>query len=254
MKLATTALAAALLALALASCGGETGGETAAADPASLEGPSWILDGGIDVEGWQQAAPGISFAKARVSGSNGCNTFGGSFTTDGSSLELGELVATMKACPPPAAEVERAFTKQLEAASSWRVEGEQLVLEGGGGELRFRSASPEGSWRATAFLQGEAVKSPIPGTEITADIGSEGIQGSSGCNSYSASFEIDGSSISISPSGGTEIACSTPPGVMEQERAYLEALPRAAEWRLEAGNLMLLTAKGTIVATFEPVS
>jgi heat shock protein HslJ len=39
---------------------------------------------------------------------------------------------------------------------------------------------------------------------------------------------------------------------MEQEGAFLEALPKAAKFRLEGGNLVLLTAKGTILATLEP--
>lgn len=48
------------------------------------------------------------------------------------------------------------------------------------------------------------------------------------------------------------MACAGPRGVMEQEQAFLSALPRTAEFLVEAGNLTLLTAKGTIVATFEP--
>jgi heat shock protein HslJ len=37
---------------------------------------------------------------------------------------------------------------------------------------------------------------------------------------------------------------------MEQEQAYLSALPLAAEYRLEGEMLSLLTARGTIVATY----
>ena len=252
MKLATSALAAALLALALTACG--EGGDGSGHDPAALEASAWILSEGIDVDAWEQAAPSIGFDQGRVSGSNGCNSYGGSYETDGSSLSFGELAATMKACPPPADEVERAFMSQLEAASEWRTEDDELILGEGDGELRFRAASPEGSWRATSLLQGDAVTGPLAGTEITAEIGDGTISGSSGCNDYSGTFETEGSTVAIGPVGGTEMACTSPAGVMEQEQAYLEALPQAAGFSLEGGNLVLLTAQGTIVATFEPTS
>ena len=45
------------------------------------------------------------------------------------------------------------------------------------------------------------------------------------------------------------MACETPKGVMEQERAYLDALPAAAKYEVDGSNLTLLAADGTIVAT-----
>lgn len=252
MKLAITALAAALLAFALASCGGGEG--TTGADPAGLEGSAWVLSGGIDVAGWETAPPTVEFERGQVGGSTGCNSFGGSYETAGSSLKLGEISSTLKGCPPPTGNVERAFMEQLEVASEWRIEDGELVLAGDGSELRFRAASPAGSWRATSILQGDAVTSLLAGTEITAKISAGSIDGTSGCNNYRGSARTEGSSISIGQLSGTEMACSTPAGLMKQERAYLEALPRAAKFTVEAGGLVLLTAQGTIVATFEPES
>ena len=37
---------------------------------------------------------------------------------------------------------------------------------------------------------------------------------------------------------------------MEQETAYLEALPTAARYEVEGRSLRLLTAEGTIVASY----
>ena len=37
---------------------------------------------------------------------------------------------------------------------------------------------------------------------------------------------------------------------MEQERAYLDALPAAARYEVDGSNLTLLAADGTIVATY----
>ncbi len=250
MKLASTACAVALLTLALVRCGGE---DETATDPAALEGPAWTVSDGVAVPGWERVAPSISFDQGSFGGSNGCNSYGGSYETDGSSLRLSEIVSTTKGCPPPAAEVEQSFMADLEAASEWRVEDGELVLAGGQGALRFRAASPEGSWRATSILQGDAV-TLLAGAEVTADIADDTISGSSGCNTYSGEFSTEGSTISIGALGGTEMACVTPAGVMGQEEAFLNALPQAAEFRIENGGLVLLTAQGTIVATFEPAS
>lgn len=253
MKLASIVVTAAAL-LALAACGGdeETGvGEVA--DPAALEGTAWVLSGGIEVDGWQRAAPSVSFERGRIGGSSGCNQFGGIYEVSGSQLEVTELFSTLIGCRPPASDVEEEFMDTLEATPEWRLDGEELVLESDGGELRFRAASPEGSWRAISFLQGDGVSTLLPGTEVTAELAADGaLAGSAGCNSYGGSYKTRGSSISIGALYSTEMACTDPKGIMEQEQAFLSALPRAAEFELETGNLVLLTAKGTIVATFEP--
>jgi len=44
-----------------------------------------------------------------MSGSTGCNRCSGPYTVDGDTLELGAIVSTQMACPPPARAVETAF-------------------------------------------------------------------------------------------------------------------------------------------------
>ena len=60
--------------------------------------------------------------------------------------------------------------------AGWRIEGEELVLlDADDGELlRFEAGTPVGSWEATGFLRGDAVTSPIAGSEITATFSEEG--------------------------------------------------------------------------------
>jgi heat shock protein HslJ len=45
-------------------------------------------------------------------------------------------------------------------------------------------------------------------------------------------------------------ACPEPEGVMDQEAAYLAALPPAVSFRVEGGRLELLSAEGTAVVTY----
>ena len=79
---------------------------------------------------------------------------------------------------------------------------------------------------------GDELSSTLLGTEVTAEFGKDGkLTGSAGCN--------------------TEMACTGPQGVMEQEQAYLSALPRAVKYTVEGSRLSLLTAHDTFVATYE---
>jgi heat shock protein HslJ len=102
----------------------------------------------------------------------------------------------------------------------------------------------------TAFLQGDAVSSPLPGTELTARFASDGtLTGSAGCNTYRTMFETDQGGIEIAPPAATKKACAAPEGVMEQEAAFLAALPTADHYRVDGGSLALLTPDGTFVAS-----
>ena len=63
----------------------------------------------------------------RVSGSGGCNRFGGSFTLAADRLRLGALAATEMACPQGMAQ-EAAFFQQLSRVARHRIDGERLTL------------------------------------------------------------------------------------------------------------------------------
>lgn len=68
----------------------------------------------------------------RVSGSGGCNRFGGSFTVAAERLSLGALAATEMACPQGKAQ-EAAFFQQLGRVARHRIDGERLTLQDAGG-------------------------------------------------------------------------------------------------------------------------
>ena len=230
---------------AVIGCGEEDGGG-AAQGASAFEDIPWAL---VSPEG-----PSATFSEGKVSGSAGCNQFGGSYTQDGDALTIGQIVSTQMSCGAKADAMERAYLAELERVTRWSRDKDELTLAGTDDNtlLRFREASPLGAWTATSIRLPDAVSSPLPGTEITADFGDDGkLTGSSGCNTYSATYKTDGAKITISAAGGTEMACDAPEGVMEQEQAYLEALPLAASYRVEGTMLSLLKADGTYVATYE---
>ncbi|MGH3038493.1 MAG: META domain-containing protein, partial [Gaiellaceae bacterium] len=217
MRLVLAPLGALLVLGAAAACGED---EASPADPSALEGTPWVLASGVDVEGWEDVAPSATFADGMVTGSTGCNRFGGPYTVDGDSLELGEIAQTAMGCPPPADAVEREYNGALESVRVWRAEDDELVLlDGDGAELvRYRAATPVGTWEATSVIQADAVSSLIAGTEITATFAEDGtLSGSAGCNTYRTTYTTDRGGIEIAAPAATKKACAEPDGIMEQE-------------------------------------
>jgi heat shock protein HslJ len=87
---------------------------------------------------------------------------------------------------------------------------------------------------------------------VTATFGAGGaLTGSAGCNTYRATYTAGNGTIEISEPVATRKACADPDGVMEQEQAYLSALPSAAHYTVEGSTLSLLTAEGTYVAIYQ---
>jgi heat shock protein HslJ len=242
----------ALLGLLLSACG-DSGDENASAGPPPFEGIPWVVTSGLDAPGAAEHAPSMTFDDGEVSGSAGCNTFRGRFTTTGDTLDISGPAVTLMACVGPQGAVEREFLDKLARVTRWRMDGEELVLAADDGQelLRLGEASLIGDWEATSFRQRDAVASLLPDTEITARFGSDGtLAGSAGCNRYSAGFTTDGGSLTIEPPVLTRMACEKPDGVMKQEQQYVEALPRAASYTFEGQMLTLLAADGTIIATY----
>jgi polar amino acid transport system substrate-binding protein len=102
-------------------------------------------------------------------------------------------------------------------------------------------------WRATA-LNGNPV---LTGTTLTAAFGADGrVNGSSGCNTYSATYTVNGAQLAITPPTGTSALCAEPQGIMEQEAAFLTALQSASSFSLEGGQLYVLSASGQALIEF----
>ncbi len=107
-----------------------TFGEKDAEAPSTLEGPLWLLtliDGAQPLEG---ASVYVIFDEGKVSGSAGCNTFNGSYTSDASNLHIEALMTTRKACDEPEGvmEQEQAFLQHLQSAASYSTSNGLLTI------------------------------------------------------------------------------------------------------------------------------
>jgi heat shock protein HslJ len=103
------------------------------------------------------------------------------------------------------------------------------------------SALENNKWVLQSYGEQNSLKAVLADTEITAefDKGRGEISGSGGCNTYIASYEIDGDTFSISKLAWTERACLSPEGIMEQEQEFLSLLADAESFEADETSLTI---------------
>ena len=77
-----------------------------------------------------------------VSGDASCNRFGGSCKIEGDKIEVGPLRSTRRACEPDIMQQEHKFLALLGAATTWAMDGDELVLTAPDGEIRAIRQAP----------------------------------------------------------------------------------------------------------------
>lgn len=112
------------------------------AENAVLEGTDWglsgIAQGDAVVNTWVDANITIKFSESQVSGNAGCNSYGGSYQIDGTTLALSELISTMMACEEEVSQREAEFLAALATVSQFRTEMNQLILtDAAGNDVLF---------------------------------------------------------------------------------------------------------------------
>jgi heat shock protein HslJ len=215
-----------------------------------LIGTSWLLswlDGDVPLAG---TIVTLQFdADQAASGSDGCNRFIASFAQSGDRLTFDQpMASTMMACDEPIMNQAAVFTGALAATTRFTASDEELILRDGNKNVAILVPVSQGladsSWDVISYNNGrEALVGLLTGTEISANFGTDGaVSGNAGCNNYFASYSVNGDVIEIGQPGTTFMFCEEPPGVMEQESAYLAALQSAATYRIGGETLEMRTA------------
>jgi heat shock protein HslJ len=230
---------------------------------ATLEGTPWRLVSYAGPDG--RLAPVLptteltaTFREGRVTGETGCNSFIAAYQVSGDSLRISQAVSTRRAClDPAAARQEDAYLQALGRVARFSLSGGELTLrDASGAALLVYAPQPQAplqgtEWLAEGYNNGRGgVVSVIAGTEITARFIGGRLSGSAGCNTYTGAFTVAGEALTISPLAATRRACISPLGVMEQEAAYLAALPTATRYRVDGRRLTLARDDGARVADF----
>jgi heat shock protein HslJ len=238
-----------------------------------LAGTDWVLDGySTGGDGVSSVIAGTTITAkfspdGNVTGNAGCNHYGGGYLLDGANLSVSSLFSTLMYCEKPEGvmEQEGKYLGHLGNVSSYRVEGDRLILSDKTGTdlLFFVQAQklPQAPLTGTLWtlesysLEGDAVSSVIAGTTVTAEFAPDGnVTGSAGCNRYFAAYEVSGKTMTIGPAGSTKMYCGEPEGIMEQEARYLSLLESAAGHRIDGDRLDLLDEAGKTLLSYRAES
>jgi heat shock protein HslJ len=83
----------------------------------------------VELAGKPVDGPTLDYTSDKVSGTGGCNRFGGPIAIEDDAVKIGPLIATRMMCEGKM-ETETAYFAALEAARSFALEGDNLVLKG----------------------------------------------------------------------------------------------------------------------------
>lgn len=171
----------------------------------------------------------------QLSGSAGCNQYNGRATVSDSSIIIELGGTTRQICEEPVNQQENAYLAALETADIVAIDKGQLLIfyDNGQQVLRFAPVKKDPlagtSWKLAAFGEVGEGDVPIADTKITIAFSYGGrAVGSTGCNNYNTTYEIDGESLTFSPIAATLKACSDP--ISQQEQTYLAALQATASY------------------------
>jgi heat shock protein HslJ len=222
------------------------------------------------------APPTMAFGSdGNVRGTTGCNTYSGTVLIDHEHLHIGPLASTAIGCDAARAAQEVAFEAALAGATTWRQANDASLHMTGGAELvavppaadgpspgPSRSAAaasgsaPAGSAGAITDLGGTTWLLVQLGTAtelalVVPDIGfaEDGtVSGYAGCNTFTGSYTVTGSVLSLGPLATTKIGCPTPASAIEAN--VLAGLAGVRAWSVGADGRLVLD--GTIRLTFRP--
>ena len=199
-----------------------------------LEGVTWDVDSAsLDVSAAGDVVPTLHLEDGTVTGFSGCNTFHGTYTTDGTSLTFAMLATTMMACEAPASTVESELLHRLEETTSFTIGVSGLELLDASGKTvvhaNVSNSSLVGDWAITGYLNAEAngFMSVLEGDAApTASFAEDGtVSGNAGCNTYNGPWtqSDDRTDISVGPLATTRMACADQ-DANDQETSLLQAL------------------------------
>jgi len=259
--------AAGLLALALLAVSGCSSGAGPSASPSSatggkaLEGKVWkatAISGVTTVLAGRGTEVTAEFAAGELSGSGGVNRYTATYETPaGDQIKISQPAATLMAGSKAAMAQEQAYFAALAKATKFAVAADSLTLTDDQGTtlVTYTVVQPtalEGTeWDALAYNNGkDALVSLAAGSTITAKFGADGsLAGGASINRYSTAYTTSGGAMTIDAKiVSTQMA--GPADLVQQEDAYLAALPKTSTYSIEGDELWLRDPTGAALAHY----
>ncbi|MDG6256634.1 MAG: META domain-containing protein [Methanomicrobiaceae archaeon] len=200
-------------------------------------------------------------------GSAGCNAYATTCNAAGEALDIGVVDVTQTFCSRPSGimQQEATFLSMLKRADTYEIDGNNLVIRNNAGDVilvfesdRSEALLPLGGtltgrgWhlRRLADNAGEMVPA-IPQATVTAAFTRDGhLSGAAGCNWYGTYYRVEGERLFVEEIAFTDFYCSTPEGILEQERQYFSLLNRTASYEIRGGMLSIYDEQKTLLLEF----
>ncbi|GLW93463.1 lipoprotein [Actinokineospora globicatena] len=184
----------------------------------------------------------LGFPEAdRLTANAGCNTIGGTVSFSGGTLQPGELSLTEMACDAPLHDQDKWLAGFLEAKPTWRLDGDKLTLTSAETELVLtvpKNADLAGpKWTVDSLLTGESAASTPATATASLTFTADTVAIETGCNSGSAPYTVEGTTLKFEPPILTKMACT--PETTELETAIVAALTQSTTFTIEAQSLTL---------------
>jgi heat shock protein HslJ len=233
-------VARALLVLALltlAGCGGAAAGPDVLGD--------WVLVSGVPQPVGVPAT--LVVEEAQVSGTSFCNHYSGSYTLDGEALAIDGLGGTDMGCDPDVMAAETAYLTALGTADRMARDGDELVLTGPDGSLRFSRQAPVPdrelagtTWTLDTLVDGEVASSVLG--EAVLELADDGTAtGSTGCRGFLGTWQVAGDVLTLDVARD-DIGC--PGDVGRQDEHVLAVLDAAPHVAIDGDRLTLTAPDG----------
>jgi len=107
------------------------------------------------------------------------------------------------------------------------------------------------TWKLTSLATETGMNNTLPNTTITAKFDDGNVTGSSGCNRYFGSYQVNKTEIQIGQVGSTLMFCTDPDGVMIQESSYVLLLKNVTSYTISDNALTLSDGLGDPQLVFE---
>jgi len=178
-----------------------------------------------------------------------CNRGTGTYQTTSGQMTITLGAMTAAACPPDSQDT--IFVQQLSNVGGYVFDGSALILNlkldsGGMRFIPLVNANLVGTaWAASGYNNGKGgFTTPVVGTQLTIQFAADGkVSGSSGCNTFTGSYQTSGTMLTLGPLATTRMACEQ--AIMDQEQAYLAALAATKSYGI-VGNMLTLSDAGGV--------
>jgi len=230
----------------------------------ALAGSSWNL---VSYKGMATTMPAAAAATlafgvdGSLTGSTGCNQFGGTYSVDGQQLTLTLGPITQRACADPLQQAQEvALIRLFPQVSRFSSTADQLLLVDPGDQtLLTYTAGLSGlentAWNVTGVNNGRGgVETTALTANLIAGFGPGGVfSGQGGCNNMTGTYQTSGpDGLTITDLATTKKTCGAAVDALEAE--YVAALGRVTRYTITGNTATLRASDGATQVTLSLTS